>query len=1331
MFKLSSIGKAVTQALNAAPDVDELSKSLGTPSVEPRLVAEYGGVHGATCLDYDPTQRVLAVGVDVGVKILGADGLEALLPTLHHVEPALSVEFVPSTARVARLSVDGGVDVWCLRTQTLLASTRWPEELTVARGVRGTPFFFLGEASGAMRVAAVQAGGDGGVLAPRSYAVAPGAARPDEPDARAALVAIEPRPGAEHARVLLAYADGALTLWDLRRAEPAAVAAASASREGAAADAAWVGGGGDALATAHETGAVVLWTVPSEAALTRAGRGTPQLIVPTCTIRPGSSTSPGEDSPSTNPARRVVARALGGPGAPFRESSSASSSPSASTSASQQTSSRIGGVLAVLGGEPAGRPDPPWLTPLGPRANAPAERAATATLPWNGPTRDARLAPPRGRPEEVEAIVVLSEGGQIHVHDARGLWDAPGGEGPEGPEGPEGGGSDSASVSALSVPPTAKQPIARFPAAEATDPLPRLRPECPPAAIAASPELVRRAESEPASDPLPRDAWGAAWPLSGGAASRSGVGESDADANASSRSASARRVVAAAAGDGAGSVRVSLEGGGWLRSVAVAKPGPNAGVSADDRAVTAVHLARGGEVLVVGRASGAAEIHLAGRLCDRRASRSIRQLDSGLDLSAAGSGGERDPAEDHPGGAEEETRQRKFSGYRLAGELGAHAAKITCAATDARCETLAVGDAAGAVSVVDLRAGLLKFHTKHAFGRQGTDHHAEVGVAAAAFCPPVVGTVDDDEEEEEEEAAREADGSGSPLEGEEENVTTKKERRKKRAAARDVGAATLALASSGSALAFIDVATGAPVGKPCHPKTPSRALAIAPLTAAGVPFGAPRRTSARKMTKTKTKTPLGEPGAEENWLGEEDESDQSSGEEDDQVVSGSTYHTPRGFSRTALVAVASAEALRVYPANGAAKGERHTVKKATPEEPLAFAALVAPRDPSDDDRPDGPARPCAFAAVTARGRLLTFALPSLAPLAAIGPLPPLSAADGVGFCADGVAVAAAGSGASLAVFALAPRPAGPRARPESGATLHDDELAAAAEAAEAAARAMAEASAAGGGAAGGGAAASPLPTRVDPRQPAPGSSSRPVAKDLGKAASHALRGDARSALASFGSVMRGAKAKAKDAMEKAKERAKEAVDLAKGSAGGAGAREAAAREEREPDDGLGDWNRRLGPADLAVLFAEAESRRPTPSKAVAAAATAASAARAASVAGTPPSDPSGPSPRASDSDAARAELFRQSSGGPPSRTGSGSFEPRVNTADEIRAKYGKGPGGGGVSELRGNAEETRNKLLERGEKLSSLQDKTAKMQNDAEDFHAMAQKLAKQNQSWW
>ena len=66
---------------------------------------------------------------------------------------------------------------------------------------------------------------------------------------------------------------------------------------------------------------------------------------------------------------------------------------------------------------------------------------------------------------------------------------------------------------------------------------------------------------------------------------------------------------------------------------------------------------------------------------------------------------------------------------------------------------------------------------------------------------------------------------------------------------------------------------------------------------------------------------------------------------------------------TAFVGVASAEAIRVYPAHGAARGERHTVKKASAEEPLVAAALVAPsarrRHGSDDTDDvitgDGPA----------------------------------------------------------------------------------------------------------------------------------------------------------------------------------------------------------------------------------------------------------------------------------------------------------------------------------------------------------------------------------------
>eukprot|EP00227_Mantoniella_beaufortii_P016677 CAMPEP_0197583296 /NCGR_PEP_ID=MMETSP1326-20131121/6268_1 /TAXON_ID=1155430 /ORGANISM="Genus nov. species nov., Strain RCC2288" /LENGTH=146 /DNA_ID=CAMNT_0043147503 /DNA_START=214 /DNA_END=651 /DNA_ORIENTATION=+ len=146
MFNFSSISKTLTEAYTGAPNVDALQTELGTPAVAPRVVAEYGGVHSATCMDYDPIQRLLAVGVDTGCKVLGAHGLEALLATPHHVEPAMAVQFVPGTGRLVRLSVDGGIDVWSLHSQTLLASTRWPCDVTAVCGLRRSPFVLVGEA---------------------------------------------------------------------------------------------------------------------------------------------------------------------------------------------------------------------------------------------------------------------------------------------------------------------------------------------------------------------------------------------------------------------------------------------------------------------------------------------------------------------------------------------------------------------------------------------------------------------------------------------------------------------------------------------------------------------------------------------------------------------------------------------------------------------------------------------------------------------------------------------------------------------------------------------------------------------------------------------------------------------------------------------------------------------------------------------------------------------------------------------------------------------------------------------------------------------------------
>ena len=170
MFKLTKLTKAVTEALNAVPNVDELAKSMGAMEVDPRVVSEHGGVHSATCLAYEPTQRILAVGVDTGVKIICADGAEALLATPTHVEPARSVEFIAGVGRIVRLSSESGIDVLDLHSQRCLASTRWMKDATCVVGLRDSPFVMVGESTGCVRVAAVQHGPDGaGTLAPRSY----------------------------------------------------------------------------------------------------------------------------------------------------------------------------------------------------------------------------------------------------------------------------------------------------------------------------------------------------------------------------------------------------------------------------------------------------------------------------------------------------------------------------------------------------------------------------------------------------------------------------------------------------------------------------------------------------------------------------------------------------------------------------------------------------------------------------------------------------------------------------------------------------------------------------------------------------------------------------------------------------------------------------------------------------------------------------------------------------------------------------------------------------------------------------------------------------------
>ncbi|XP_019084500.1 PREDICTED: uncharacterized protein LOC104708556 [Camelina sativa] len=76
---------------------------------------------------------------------------------------------------------------------------------------------------------------------------------------------------------------------------------------------------------------------------------------------------------------------------------------------------------------------------------------------------------------------------------------------------------------------------------------------------------------------------------------------------------------------------------------------------------------------------------------------------------------------------------------------------------------------------------------------------------------------------------------------------------------------------------------------------------------------------------------------------------------------------------------------------------------------------------------------------------------------------------------------------------------------------------------------------------------------------------------------------------------------------------------------------------------------------------------------------------------------------------------------------SSNAQPKTRTVDEIKSKYRK------AGETSAIASQAKDKLLERGEKLERISQRTAELQDGAENFASMAHELAKQmeKRKWW
>ena len=257
-----------------------------------------------------------------------------------------------------------------------------------------------------------------------------------------AVVAIKPQPGAESTNILIAYEDGSMSLWDLHARRPAAttrVKLCGIFAESGGGCVQWLGASGRSVVVAHDDGRLVTYGVP-----TVYPKAPVLAIVVTSQCLPGGSTdgkasgdtSGTEDGPAFEPLRRICAVASGGFVSPVRSDGGASVQGAVLCVGGEVVGAGMDPARAVpfkvsgSGGESAGlnpslvrtavsAPSAPGsapsFAPVGPDASP------MHSLPWFGPVLDGVLITRVGRPECVTAACVLSEGGQIHVHDLRSL----------------------------------------------------------------------------------------------------------------------------------------------------------------------------------------------------------------------------------------------------------------------------------------------------------------------------------------------------------------------------------------------------------------------------------------------------------------------------------------------------------------------------------------------------------------------------------------------------------------------------------------------------------------------------------------------------------------------------------------------------------------------------------------------------------------------------------------------------------------------------------------------------------------------------------------------
>ncbi|MBA0601160.1 hypothetical protein Gorai_004346, partial [Gossypium raimondii] len=152
---------------------------------------------------------------DGRIKVIGGEYVEALLVSPKHI-PFKNLEFLQNQGFLVSVSNENEIQVWDLGQRQIASSIKWESNITAFKAIHGTSYMYLGDEHGMVYVLKYDA--DQRKLTNLPYYVPTnviaeeaGISSPNHPS----VVGVLPQPCSQGNRVLIAYVNGLIVIWDV------------------------------------------------------------------------------------------------------------------------------------------------------------------------------------------------------------------------------------------------------------------------------------------------------------------------------------------------------------------------------------------------------------------------------------------------------------------------------------------------------------------------------------------------------------------------------------------------------------------------------------------------------------------------------------------------------------------------------------------------------------------------------------------------------------------------------------------------------------------------------------------------------------------------------------------------------------------------------------------------------------------------------------------------------------------------------------------------------------------------------------------------------------